>query len=203
MDGQLDAVFPHIGLYALHIVAKAVLHHGLALGQLGVEHAEDRQQIGLRFGVVDAVHQQQIRRQRHALKQPLIAGEHDGRSVRLGREVLGVVIPVAHMDSQRLRAVCALPDEFRGHDRSVGTVRVQPAAEDEIVDAEALEDLGKLGDVAELVGRIADRVAVTEGFGDATTLQQVADRGFARGQIIVVLQIPGADHQAFLGDVLA
>ena len=71
------------------------------------------------------------------------------------------------------------------------------------MDAEAAEDLGQLGDIAELVGQIPHGAGLSAELpADAAALQQVADGGLAAGEVQVVLEIPGADDQAALLDVL-
>src|SRR5207244_1127956 len=67
------------------------------------------------------------------------------------------------------------------------------AADDGVVDAEAAQDLRHLGEVAELVGEVADLQGAAKGGGDAVADQQAAEGRLAAGEELVVQLVPGAD----------
>lgn len=70
------------------------------------------------------------------------------------------------------------------------------------MNSEVVKYLGKLGNVAELVGSITDSAACAELGGQLFTLKEVSDGRLSACEIKVVLEIPGADNYAAIFNVL-
>ena len=77
----------------------------------------------------------------------------------------------------------------------------EPPPENEMVDAEAHEDLRELRDISELVGRVAAAGVSPELRGHIRPDQKVADRRFPGRQKKIVLHVPGPDQDAPLRDI--
>ena len=155
--------------------------------------------------MVHAVHQQQVGGEGHILEELRCPVQQAHGGVQVGGKALGVVVPVFHVDGQGLRSIGATPDEFAfgGLAGAIGVKKGVAPAKDHAVNAKAPQNLGQLGDVAKLVRQVAHRAGLAAELpAQAGTLQKVAHRGLAAGKVQVVLQIPGADDQAALLNVL-
>ena len=146
---------------------------------------------GLRLDVIAPVHQQQARDARARGEALGLVAQPLGQRVRLEREVDGVAVAVHQVHGEDARPVGRLPPE----ERLVDPGR-DAAPEHRALAAEAGEQLGKLTDVAELVGHVADPHHRPERAGVREPAAQVADQGLARHQPLVGQHEPGPDQQA-------
>lgn len=167
--GQLDVVFLNELIDRLNIIVHIVLHNGFVLGQLFLNLVKNGEQIGLGLEVVNAVHEQQI----GGKGKLVVEAGSDAFNifiglVDVGRKTLGIVVPVAQMYGKSLGSVGALPDKLGGRGFAlhlalgVAVIFAEASSENEIVDSEVIENLGKLRNVAELVGSITDSAACTK-----------------------------------------
>jgi len=158
--------------------------------------------------VVVAVHEQHVRR--GGVFGARVAGFADvcGGLVGVRRDGHGVVVPVGEEDAEDLGAVGRLPDQFGLEPFGLGVVAVSglrvrlvdSPAEDGGVDAEALEDLRHLGDVAEGVRDVPDHGRAAEARRHVQAVDEVADGGLAAHEELVGLHVPGSDGELPGGD---
>ena len=157
--------------------------------------------------MVTAVHAEEVIRQGDAGGLLHHGGKPLPKRLRLRGQLHGVVVPVCHIHRKHPRAVGGLPEQLALgkppvlHHRIVGKHVVHAPPEDGGVDAEAPKDLGRLGHVAEGIGKIAHR------FGDSPHFpchskphQHIADVGLTPRQVFVLKHVPGTHANAPLAD---
>ena len=158
---QGNLVFLNIRLHLTDIRLHMVLPHRVIL----LQRVQNGKKVVLGLQMIHTVHQQQIRGDRHPFELLFHTVQQQLRYLDVFGKALGVVIPERHMYRQNPAAVGALPDKLRRGGfgdhfplRPHLVIR-QPPAENEIVQAEIVQDLRQLRDVAELIRRIAHLAA--------------------------------------------